>query len=73
MANLRGYIFGTCKHCKDDLYTHPETGLCVLCELDYLRDKVEELQICLDRCQKEKAAALHHLSDARIKIVGVNL
>lgn len=67
MANLRGYVFGTCKVCHDDLYLNPENNMCILCELDWLREQLAQKDLCLSQSRREKAEALHKLSDERIK------
>lgn len=57
--------FGRCSACGRKLLLNSDNGLCVMCEIGQLRDKIAELELMLSQCRREKQALYAKLSEAR--------
>lgn len=57
MAAPRGVI-DKCKSCQRRLLVSPQTGLCLSCENDALKERVILLEFQLSQCTKQNAELL---------------
>lgn len=58
---------GLCAVCRRHLFLDPDTNLCVMCELDNLKKQVQERDLALAQCRREKQALYEKLSQERIR------
>lgn len=70
MSNIRGRAMGQCKVCRDELLLNPENGMCVNCELQWLREELTKAELSLSQMRRTQAETLRELAEERNKHMG---
>lgn len=64
-AEMCGREYRECERCGRHLLVDKESHLCVLCEIEHLREQVTDRDLRLCAVRREKSDALTALADAR--------
>ena len=64
MKNRR---LGVCEKCRRRLFLEPEKNLCVMCELEDLKQQLIERDLQLSQCRREKHILYEKLSRERVR------
>ena len=64
---MKNRQLGSCANCKRRLFLEPEKNLCVMCELEDLKQQLLERDLTLAQCRRDKQALYEKLSRERTR------